>query len=229
MTIARFVVTLFLALTALEVLSSCSRVDAAETQEPAATAMTSTEIATPSEGDPFLELRSRRLRTPALRPGAYCPNPSSRDVAQVPGIPAEAVRGTGPVYFAFPVIPRFLDFFPPRKGSPAARSEWRSAEVVWLSDSSYRGPVLVRGRQVDGEGRVGFGSGVQPEFEFRLPAGRWAETREPLRAWGTALHPEEGWRVAIVHVRVRQRGCYFFQMDGTSFSSPGILFGVNWQ
>jgi hypothetical protein len=210
MTNPRFVLGLLLALASVGVFSGCSRGEAPENAgEPAQTERASTEITTLSEDDPFVELRARPIRAPALRPGAYC--------------------GTGPVYFAFPGIPRFLDFFPPGKSSSTARTKWRRAEVVWASDPSYSGPVLVRGHEVDGQSRVGFGTGDRPEFELRLPAGSWAEGSERLRAWGRTVRPEQGWRVAVVNVRVREGGCYFFQIDGKSFSERGILFGVIWQ
>lgn len=226
----RFVIGAFVVLSTLGIPSGCSHGDADESAGGSSQQdRAPTETTAPPVDDPFLELRARPLRAKALRPGEYCPNPSSRDTPIAPGIPAEVARGTGPVYVAFPGIPRFLDFFPPSKGSPAARSKWRGAEVVWASHPSYRGPVLVRGRQVDGRRRVGFGRGVLPEFELRLPAGNWTEASDGLRVWGRVVRPQPGWRVAIAPVRVRAEGCYLFQIDGTSFSEPGILFGVIWQ
>jgi hypothetical protein len=230
MTCPRLVVSLLLPVATLGLLSGCSRADASEkTGEPAQTKGASSEVTTPLESDLFAELRARPLHAPALRPGAYCPDPLSPDTAVLPGIPAEVARGTGPIYVAFPAIPRFLDFFPARTDSAAAISRWRSAEVIWLSDPSYRGPVLVRGSQVDGKRRLGFGDDTRPELELRLPAGSWMEKREGLRVWGRRVRPVGDWRVAIARVRVREGGCYVFQIDGKSFREAGILFGAIWQ
>jgi len=138
----------------------------------------------------------------------------------VPGILAEAGLGAGPVYVVFPAVPRVLDLFPPEKNSLLAKSEWRSAETVWVSEPAYDGPVLVRGQQMDGRNRIGFGTGVEPEWGLRLPAGTWAEEREPLRAWGRTLRPSKGWRAAVVYVRIRA--------DGESFTQR-IGFDTAWQ
>jgi hypothetical protein len=172
-----------------------------------------------TEPDPFAELRARLFRLPARRRGGNCPLPPQLSRAtELPGIPAEAGLGAGPVYVAFPAIPRVLDLFPPERNSPLEKSRWRSAETVWVSEPAYDGPVLVRGRQLDGANRIGFGTRVGPEWELRLPGGNWAEGRKPLRAWGRALHARKGWRVALAYVRIRAAGCYAFQVDGASFS-----------
>jgi hypothetical protein len=226
----RFFVRLLLMLASVGALAGCARAEAPDTAAERAEARRATsETKTPSGDDQFARLRARPLRAAAPRPGAGCPDPSSQDIALVPSIPAEVARGIGPVYFAFPGIPRFLDFFPPTEGGSVAGRKWRSAEVAWASDAGYSGPVLVRGRKVNARSRVGFGSSERPELELRLPAGRWAEADERLRIWGRPVRPAQGWRVAVVDVRVREGGCYFLQIDGTSFSERGILFGAIWQ
>jgi hypothetical protein len=168
--------------------------------------------------DPFAELRARPLRLPARRRGNCSLSPQLSRATELPGIPAEAGLGAGPVYVAFPAIPRVLDLFPPERNSPLEKSRWRSAETVWVSEPAYDGPVLVRGHQLDGANRIGFGTRVGPEWELRLSAGSWAEGRKPLRAWGRRLHTRKGWRVALAYVRIRAEGCYAFQVDGASFS-----------
>ncbi|MDQ2910509.1 MAG: hypothetical protein M3R39_05775 [Actinomycetota bacterium] len=103
---------------------------------------------------------------------------------------------------------------------------------MWLSEPRYRGPVLVRGRMVHGSTRVGFGAGIQPGWELRLPAGEWDEAKGPITIWGKRVRPPAGWRLRGVYTRVRGapvRGqgeaCYFFQVDGEAFSET-ILFAV---
>jgi hypothetical protein len=173
--------------------------------------------ASTTQPDPFAKLRARPLRLPARRRGNCSLSPQLSRATELPGIPAEAGLGAGPVYVAFPAIPRVLDLFPPERNSPLEKSRWRSAETVWVSEPAYDGPVLVRGRQLDGANRIGFGTRVSPERELRLPAGSWVEGR-PLRAWGRRLHTRKGWRVALAYVRIRAEGCYAFQVDGESFS-----------
>jgi hypothetical protein len=79
-------------------------------------------------------------------------------------------------------------------------SSWRGARVTWTA-SGYSGPVLVRGRQIGGAGAVGFGEGHVPYDELQLQgSGPWQS-----------------------FTRVQSPGCYFYQVDGTSFSTT-IVF-----
>lgn len=125
-------------------------------------------------------------------------------------------------------------------------SRWEGARMIWTADSSYEGPVLIRGRQLTGSGgestgggsaggggvtgggsaggggltggggaaggAVGFGDSQVPYDELQLDApGRGAATpRGTGREWFTVT-------------RVKQPGCYFYQVDGTSFTET-ILF-----
>jgi hypothetical protein len=167
----------------------------------------------------FAQFRARPLRIPVVSGDLGCALPPELSPATtLPGVPAEAALGTGPVYVVFPAIPRVLDLWPPERGSPLAKSEWRSAETLLVSEPAYRGPVLVRGRQIDGATRIGFGSLGEPAWELRLHAGDWAERRKLTRAWGRPLRVRRGWRIAVAHLRIRREGCYFVQVDGASFS-----------
>ena len=76
---------------------------------------------------------------------------------------------------------------------------------MWVASSAYGGPILIRGRQVGGSGAVGFGSGHVPFDELQLKDSA-APTSGGSRQWPT-------------FTRVRGRGCYAYQVDGTSFSS----------
>jgi hypothetical protein len=100
---------------------------------------------------------------------------------------------------------------------------------MWVSDPSYSGPVLVRGRMVNGSARLGFGVRRRPAWELRLPAGAWDETSGPVRIWGKTFSPSKSWRVRRAYTRVLAGGqgelCYFFQLDGRSFSKT-VLFGA---
>jgi len=176
----------------------------------------------PGRASSFAALRARPVRTPELRP-RRCPGPESLALGLPLEIPAEAGLGFGPVHPVSRAIPRLLDFFPPEKGSPLAESRWRANETMWVSESSYQGPVLVRGGSVDGRARLGFGMGTTPAWELRLPAGAWAERR---RIWGAEIRPPAGWRVTSALTRIRRNSsaeCYFFQVDGADFSETTVV------
>lgn len=86
-------------------------------------------------------------------------------------------------------------------------SPWRAARVSWVASDNYRGPVLIRGRRIDGPGAVGFGEGRVPDDELQL-----------LDSGQEAPKPPGGGRAWMSFTRVRSPGCYAYQVDGTSFS-----------
>jgi hypothetical protein len=122
----------------------------------------------------------RPLRLPGLGPGGSCP----------------ISRGPGPVE---PL------------GSPNVRltsfigSSWKAARVTWRSAPSYKGPVLIRGRQLGGSGVVGFGEGHVPYDQLQLLDSAQGMPRGPSREWPS-------------FTRVQAAGCYAYQVDGSSFS-----------
>jgi hypothetical protein len=96
--------------------------------------------------DPFAELRVRPLRLPARRRRGDCAlRPQLSPATELPGIPVEAGLGDGPIYVAFPAIPRVLDLFPPESESALRKGKWRSAETVLVSDPAYDGPFSSAG------------------------------------------------------------------------------------
>jgi hypothetical protein len=186
-------------------------------------------LAPPPAPPPRSELRRRPLRVP--RAPAACPNPTSHALGLPLEIPAEAALGFGPVHPVSRAIPRLLDFVPPEPGSEFARRGWRANETLWLSEPSYRGPALVRGRSLDRLERLGFGVRARPDWELWLPAGAWDEADPPLRIWGREVSPPAGWRLRMVPTRVHESArseCYFVQIDGESFSEA-IVFGIQIQ
>jgi hypothetical protein len=119
--------------------------------------------------------------------------------------------GTGPVYPILTPEQHVLSFqYPPSKKSPFAGSEWGGAKVLWVGRPSYRGPVLVRGGQIDGSNPLGFEGGKVPFGELQLHdppgPGGWAD-------WPT-------------YTRVRAPGCYAYQIDGTTFSRIVVFRAV---
>lgn len=88
------------------------------------------------------------------------------------------------VYLAFPAIPRILDFFPSAAGG-ASNNPWRGAQILVISDPDFRGPILLRGSQIDVDLRLGFGVRQEPEWELFFPEGPWERAQnlevEPAR------------------------------------------------
>jgi hypothetical protein len=156
-------------------------------------------------GDDWAALR-RPLLLPRLEAGARCP---------VSGVDAHIAWrginifggqgiGRGPVYPALgasngPLWATRDDQY----GGP-----WFGEKVFWYVLPSYRGPVLIRGRQIDGGGVVRFNAGRLPARELHVPA------EESVSWQGQPPHS----RGVPSGVRVRAPGCYAFQVDGTSFS-----------
>ena len=80
---------------------------------------------------------------------------------------------------------------------------WRGQKVLWARAPSYRGPLLIRGHQLDGTWWVGFEYG-QPLQELQI---------RPLPA------SVKGWQGLPTATRIRSAGCYAYQVDGTTFSA----------
>ena len=98
--------------------------------------------------------------------------------------------------------------------APRQTGGWHFFKIVWFISPRYQGPVLVRGRQVDGTNRIRFGDGAAPRRELRIPAGR-----------GLFSH---GWRAGGSNERVRAAGCYALQVDGVTFSRVIVFRAAQW-
>lgn len=191
----------------------------------------------------FARLEARSFLMPALRPGGDCPLAAA---IQVPGVPAEgglgpgdgsdeglAALARGPVYAVFPGVPRLLDFAVPNGRRPVRSERERpSADVLWVARPSYDGPVLIRGRQVGGPNRLGFGTAPRPKRQLRLGRDGWV-SGGPFRVWGQRADLPRGWRAAVTTTRghpVRpgedQTSCYAYQVDGNGFSYQIVFVAV---
>jgi hypothetical protein len=144
-------------------------------------------------------LRGRPVRVPTLSPGAPCPTaqPSGDLPTLAPGSVGTAF-GRGPVY---PVLPHatgraeILFRYPPPRDSIDYGSRWSGQKVMWVLAHPFRGPALVRGRQLDGPNELRFERGLVPPRERRL------------RRSGS--NPS--------FTRLRAPGCYAYQIDGLRF------------
>lgn len=145
----------------------------------------------------------RPLHLPRVEPGAPCPvsrarpvRLAPRDVSVLPGPgPAYPVLGVGTVLgFVWPPLPSQTHFY---------GKDWSGNKVMWIVAARYRGPVLVRGRQLDGDNVVRFDFGSLPRAELRI---------------GTELTGTSPVRRVPGYTRVRAPGCYAYQIDGAGFS-----------
>jgi len=148
----------------------------------------------------------RPFHLPKLAAGAKCPVSSvDRRIAwKGVNIFGGSGIGPGPVY--------------PGLGSSsgllwATRDEqfggpWFGEKVFWYISPRYRGPVLIRGRRLDGPQALGFNGAKKPQRELQIA---------PLESVSWAGQPK-GSRGIPSGVRVLTAGCYGFQIDGTSFS-----------
>jgi hypothetical protein len=119
------------------------------------------------------------------------------------------VLGSGPTYPAGLGLTATLEL----NGAPEVAG-YRYVKVLWVIDSSYRGPVLVRGRRIDSDGDIRFGFGADlgaPELQL---------TVEP---WAGTEGLPDGWRLYPSTTGVQAPGCFAYQIDGTSFTTT-IVF-----
>jgi len=144
--------------------------------------------------DPFAKLH-RPLRIPNIAAGARCPVTPART--------ATGLVGAGPVY---PVggFPALTFTYPPQRDQTWYGSAWSGNKILWLGRPSYRGPILIRGRQLDGPHELRFGPGMRPRRELLL------------HVVGVA---PSGWRNWPSYTRLRAEGCYAWQVDGETFST----------
>ena len=160
------------------------------------------------------DLLRRPLRIPAVGPGAECPTAAAAGPLSAFGVLSPwatwTAWGPGPAFATGlgngpePV----LEFdYPPPLGSGWEGSGWGGSKNIWVIGASYGGPVLVRGRQLDGANGVRFQNG--------RPAFTRADAVNPpreLKLYGPELRGNPS------VTRLRAAGCYAFQVDGLTFS-----------
>jgi hypothetical protein len=148
----------------------------------------------------------RPLHLPRVTAGAGCPVTRAGTVTRFVG----RLLGAGPVY---PVLSGDLSFaYPPDRRSIFAGSRWGGQKVLWVGAPAAAGPVLIRGRQLDGPRAVGFGQAGVPVDELQLLASGATSPGEPA-----------GWREWPSYTRLRAGGCYGYQVDGRSFSTAVVI------
>lgn len=133
----------------------------------------------------------RPLHIPRIDSGATCP--ATR--AGVGGVVKPRMAGGDKR------LVLHLDF-PARRTSAYYGSPWSAQKVEWEVRESYRGPLLIRGRQVDGSTALRFERGQIPARERRI--------HKAAKPRGSRLYQSM--------TRIRSPGCYAFQVDGIGFS-----------
>ena len=92
----------------------------------------------------------RKLALPTVSAGGTCPVSAMR---AIPGIQAPAL-GTGPVYFPAgaynPADRTTMRIVYPASSGPARGSGWGIAKAQLLVKKTFRQPLVVRGRRIDG-------------------------------------------------------------------------------
>jgi hypothetical protein len=151
-----------------------------------------------ASSNPWAKLR-RPLHIPHIAPGSPCPITRGRSVSSN----FATAQGRGPVY---PVgaFPKLTFIYPPQPNQRWYGSAWSGQKVLWIARPNYRGPVLIRGRQLDGGHELRFGNDLDPGREMRL------------RSVGGSS--PGGWQNRASSTRLRAPGCYAWQVDGTTFS-----------
>jgi hypothetical protein len=155
----------------------------------------------------------RPLHLPQLASGDTCP------VSAVdPRIHWAAINifggsgiGRGPVYPATGPMSELTVTPDPQYGGP-----WLSTKLFWYVRPRYHGPVLIRGRQLDGPHMLGFNGGALPRREIHIHINETvAWDGQPLRSRGVPSS-----------IRALVPGCYGVQIDGTRFSRV-VVFRIS--
>ena len=157
------------------------------------------------------DLEHRPLHLPTLAHGAVCPvtQPTYRQVNLADGqtshsqsVGMDQVTGEWPVYVEGPSSVVVGSGFAPV----------RQIEQLWLIDPIYTGPVLVRGRSLDGSGTVLFSQpGKQEMAELHLMGG---QARSPV------------WTVWVTYLDILPGRCVGYQVDGYFFSYVIVFFYI---
>jgi hypothetical protein len=161
-----------------------------------------------SDGWPKLH---RPLHLPRLAAGAACPVSGVDRRVDWPrtGIFGGSGIGPGPAYPALGASGGRVSVTPDTQFGGA----WLGAKVFWYVRPRYRGPVLVRGRQLDGRNILRFDGGKLPLKELRIHAYETA-------SWAGQPYGSRG---VASSIRVLAPGCYGVQIDGTSFSRVAVF------
>jgi hypothetical protein len=138
---------------------------------------------------------------PKVAAGAPCPRRRGEVINPAFG----AAFGVGPAYAVLGASARVDFIYPAVEGQEWYPSDWSGQKVLWVVDPGYDGPVLIRGLRIDAPGRVDFGRGSVPEWDMRIRG-------------DASDNQAGGWRNFPSYTRLKDNGCYAYQVDGRDFS-----------
>ena len=150
----------------------------------------------------YSQLRRRRVRQPAC---TLTPQQGTLKRNGYGGVPAWGSP-------ASPFMPE-RSLVAPVEYDAGAYARYGSFKAMWAIDPRYVGPVLVRGRQLDGTDVLKFEKG-EPGFSDYTHSHPTIELHES----GGYVHP------AVT--RVQTLGCYAYQVDGIGFSYSIVFRAV---
>ena len=142
---------------------------------------------------------------PPIAPGSPCPVTTTLSQPD-PGL--AALLGDGPARAAGLAPGAVLEYKSPLEGGDWIDKTWGGKKVLWAIDPTLTGPVLIRGRQLDGPGQVAFEDPVMLELVLNT---------------GSYEGQVGGWKDNPGYTRVRSPGCYAYQIDSERGSST-IVF-----
>jgi hypothetical protein len=167
-------------------------------------------------------LQKLPLHVPTVPPGTPCPTahghwlPTGEGMAVGSG-PLYAVLGQGPGAGADERQRQGILQFADAQAYGTGTSGWGGMKVLWVIAAHYSGPVLIRGRQVDGPHDVRFNGGLdQLTADVSV-----APPLQALRLLGPP--PETNWPS---ETRLQAPGCYAYQVDGLSFREVIVFQAV---
>lgn len=165
-------------------------------------------------------LEAKPLRLSQLAPGQVCAATQARQsvspdyVVAVGNGPVYVVGGADTGVFTYTPANLFnasLGINAPATSVPAKLG---GAKTRWQIAPGYTGPVLIRGRQLDGPNQLYFNGGLDQ------PNGNALGTEPVLSQLrlmgGGAVAPS--WPTWVTLTRLASPGCYAYQVDGLSFS-----------
>ncbi|HET8660684.1 MAG TPA: hypothetical protein VFM55_16980 [Micromonosporaceae bacterium] len=120
----------------------------------------------------------------------------------------------GPLFGAGPARPAglapgaVLAYLAPAEHSGWTDRTWGGQKVLWAVDPATTGPVLVRGRRLDGPEPLAFEDPPLPELLLNT---------DPYEG------QPGGWKDYPSHTRIRAPGCYAYQVD-TAAGTWSVVF-----
>lgn len=144
--------------------------------------------------DQFAGLR-RPWAHPLVPAGHPCPVTT---ISSRPDPELAPLLGLGPARPAELGQNTVLHYMGPRDRPDWIDQTWGGEKVLWAVDPTQNGPVLVRGRRLDGPGELAFEDPAMPELVLN------DDGHEGRSA---------GWKDYPSYTRVRVPGCYAYQID----------------